>query len=383
MCSLSNRFTSISVAHQQYFEEEKMTGKFVSTLAKKLQTVLAFIALFTCINAVLPFAALAAPKAREFAFYGTNRADWTVLTTPDADPQPFVWKIIKNPADPAPGAAQISVFNWGQFGDVITPGSWTGDATTKYDPGIWRAGTGYWIFPFETGGTTNFVTPWGAGGDNLGREGDYDGDGIMDPTVIRILGGQLGWWIKLSTTGQTRVTNFGTTATNQSTFAFRGKDFTGDGRDELIVARVINANGICTWFIGDAVTGAQVMQVTWGNFNTDFLINPADYTGDGKADLITWRAGAVNAADRTWYIYNPVTNTQAAPIGLQFGIGDSNFINNDLPVRGDYDGDLIDDICVWRPSNATFYCRASSNASLIVQQWGLTDDTPLGTFFTF
>ena len=48
-------------------------------------------------------------RAKEFAFYGTNRADWAVLTTPDIDGQPFVWKIIKNPASPAPGAAQISI----------------------------------------------------------------------------------------------------------------------------------------------------------------------------------------------------------------------------------------------------------------------------------
>lgn len=319
-------------------------------------------------------------RAREFAFYGTNRADWVALTTPDVDGQPFVWKIIKNPANPAPGQAQISIFNWGGFGDVLTPGSWTGDAT--YDPGIWRNGTGYWYLPFESPNGTGVVRAWGSGGDNLGREGDYDADGIMDPTVIRILGGALAWWIRLSSTGATRVVNFGTTATGQSTFAFRGADFTGDGRDELIVARVINATGLCTWYIGDAVTGNQVMQVQWGDFDTHFIINPADYTGDGKADLITWAAGE-QPANQVWNIFNPATGTQAQPIGLRFGIGDPNFITQDFPIRGDYDGDGIHDICVWRPGNATFYCRASTDGSLIVQQWGTSDDTPLATFFTF
>jgi hypothetical protein len=320
-------------------------------------------------------------RAKEFAFYGTNRADWAVLTTPDVDGQPFVWKIIKNPASPAPGAAQISIFNWGLFADTITPGSWTGDAT--YDPGIWRSNIGYWILPFEAPNTSQ-VIKWGnPTGDNLGREGDYDGDGIMDATVIRIVGGLLGWWIRLSSTGATRVVNFGTTAANTSLFAFRGADFTGDGRDELILCRVINATGLATWFVGDAVTGAQLMQVNWGNFNTHFIINPADYTGDGRADLITWSAGEANVANQVWHIYNPVTNQRANPIGLRFGVGDPNFVNNDLPIRGDYDGDGTHDICVWRPSNATFYCRASVDGSLIVQQWGVTDDTPLANFFTF
>jgi hypothetical protein len=363
-------------------------GKFISYSTKRLQSVLAFIALLTVFSTILSFAASlpanAAPqvRAKEFAFYGTNRADWTVLTMPELAGDPFIWKIIKNPANPAPGQAQISVFNWGVFNDVITPGSWTGDG--KYDPGIWRNGVGYWLFPFETGGIPSQVNAWGASGDNLGREGDYDADGIMDPTVIRITGGQLVWWIKLSgSAGATRVVSYGTTAANTSTFAFRGADFTGDGRDELIVARVANATGACNWFIGDAVTGAQVMQVSWGNFNTQFLVNPADYTGDGKADLVTWAAGDANPANRVWYIFNPVTGAQAAPVGLIFGIGDPNFIVNDFPVRGDYDGDGTQDICVWRPSNATFYCRASSDGSLIVQQWGDTNDTPLGTFFTF
>ena len=151
-------------------------------------------------------------------------------------------------------------------------------------------------------------------GDNLGREGDYDADGIMDPTVIRITGGVLAWWIRLSSTGATRVVNFGTTATGQSTFAFRGADFTGDGRDELIVARVINATGVCNWFVGDAVTGAQLMQVAWGNFNTHFIINPADDTGDGKADLITWAAGEANVANQVWHIFDPVTGQRARSV---------------------------------------------------------------------
>ena len=321
-----------------------------------------------------------AVRAKEFAFYGTNRADWVTLSTPTVAGQPFVWKVIKNPASPAPGAAQISIFNWGVFGDIITPGSWTGDAT--YDAGIWRRGTGYWLLPLEAP-NTHQVRAWGQGGDNLGREGDYDGDGIMDPTVIRIVGGVLAWWIRPSTTGIARTVNFGTTATGQSTFAFRGADFTGDGRDELIVARVINASGFTTWFVGDAVTGAQLFQVTFGNFNTHFIINPADYTGDGRADLITWAAGEGQVANQVWHIFNPATGQLASPIGLRFGIGDPNFVNMDLPIRGDYDGDGTHDICVWRPSTATFYCRASVDGSLIVQQWGVTADTPLATLFTF
>lgn len=318
-------------------------------------------------------------RAKEFAFFGTSQADWVTLQTPDIDGQPFVWKILRNPSSPAPGAAQIRIFNWGVFADAITPGSWTGDAT--YDPGIWRGGN-YWIYPSETAGSPFQIIRWGQAGDNLGREGDYDGDGIMDATVIRILGGQLTWWIRLSSTGATRTVNFGTTATGQSTFAFRGADFTGDGRDELVVARSVTAGGAVTWFIGDAVTGAQIAQRRWGDFDTHFIINPADYTGDGIADLVTWAAGEAPAS-QVWWIQNFATGQLVPEKLIRFGIGDPNFINMDLPIRGDYDGDNIHDLAVWRPSNATFYVLRSSDGAFVVQQWGATDDTPLGTFFTF
>jgi len=316
-------------------------------------------------------------RAKEFAFYGTALADWAVVTTPAVDGDPITWKILKNPSSPAPGAAQIRIFNWGTFGDALTPGSWTGDAT--YDPGIWRAGN-YWIYPSETAGANFQVIRWGNTGDFVGREGDYDGDGIMDPTVIRIVGTQVVWHIKLSSNGSYRVVNFGGTATGQSLFAFRGADFTGDGRDELVIARSVTAGGAVTWYIGDAVTGAQLMQVRWGDFDTHFIINPADYTGDGIADLVTWAAGEAPTA-QVWWIRNTATGALLPP--QRFGIGDSNFVNNDLPIRGDYDGDGIHDLAVWRPSNATFYVLRSTSGAFVVQQWGLSTDTPLGTFFTF
>lgn len=318
-------------------------------------------------------------RAKDFAFYGTNHSDWAVLTTGTAG-MPRTWKILKNPADPAPGAAQIAIFNWGIVGDTITPGSWTGDAT--YDAGIWRSGL-YWISPWEANGSTFTTNSWGTTGDNLGREGDYDGDGIVDPTILRILSSEIFWWMKLSSNGQTRVVSYGRTAAGQSTIAFPGADFTNDGRDEIVLAQVNNSTGALTWFVADAVTGAQLFQADWGNFNTDFAIKPADYTGDGRADLIVWRSGAANANDRVWYILNPFTGTQAQPIGLQFGIGDAMFTNNDIAIRGDYDGDGTHDIAVYRRSNRTFYARASSDGSLIVQQWGDPGDIPLANFFVF
>ena len=346
---------------------------------------------------MLPMSAFAV-RAKYLAFYGTANSDWAIIEVPDPS-GPLKWKILKNPSSPAPGAAQISIFDWGSSpGDAnfatslfgIAPGSFDGNST--FDPNISRAGGPAtpivnWTYPYPSN-PAGIQTPWGVSGgtpaDNVGRNGDYDGDGIVDFTTLRISGGQVTWYIRPSTAPTTmRVVNFGATAAGQSLFAFEGADFTGDGRDELVIARVAS-NGLTIWYIGDAVTGAQVNQIVFGNYNLDFITNPADYTGDGKADICVFRAGAATASGWQFWRYNPATNQTLPPV--TFGIGDPNFVDYDVPVRGDYDGDGIFDIAVWRPSNATFYALRSSDGGFVVQQWGVggaSPDFPIGGIYAF
>jgi hypothetical protein len=350
--------------------------KFVSPRVGSSFLAAFLIATFLC----LPILAQTPTRAKYMAFYGTNQADWALVSIPASGP--LTWKILKNPSSPVPGQAQIAQFDWGISGDSISPGSYTGD--NFFDPNISRAGAN-WTYPYPSnpGGV---VTQWGTTGDNFGRNGDYDGDGIEDFTIIRIIGGQLAWWIRPSSApGTVRVVNFGQTAANTQTFAFEGADFTGDGRDELVMARVINASGLTIWFIGDAVTGQQVNQIIFGDWDIDFIINPGDYTGDGKADIAVYRAGASNPAQWQFWFYNPATNQTLPP--YTFGVGDPAFTNMDIPCRGDYDGDGKDDIALFRPSNATYYVIRSTDGAFVVQQWGLpgvdSPDTPLASFFIF
>lgn len=335
---------------------------------------------------LLPYSTFAqvAVRAKNFAFFGTNNSDWAVINYPATAGLPLTWKILKNPSSPAPGAAQIAEFQWGISGDGVSPGSFTGDAF--FDPNVTRPGaTGApvvnWTYPYPStpGGTQ--VT-WGiTGTDNLGRNGDYDGDKIDDYATLRVVGGVVTWYIRLSSTGQMRVVNFGASATGQSLLAFEGADVNGDGRDELVLARVVNSTGLTVWYFGDSVTGAQVYQAIFGDFDIDFCITPSDYTGDGKADIAVFRAGVTTPQ---WWIFNTATGQTLPPV--TFGVGDPAFVNMDLPIRGDYDGDLKDDIAVWRPSNATFYVLRSSDGAFVVQQWGLPandDELPVGTIFTF
>ena len=318
-------------------------------------------------------------QSKLFDFQGNNRTSFTTLAFPAGGP--IRWKITGNPANPAPNAAFKREFDYGlTASDTLAVGDYTGDL--KSEVVVYRntsaSAQGFFYvaqFPTGTAGITlERAVPFGNGfSDFAGMQGDYDGDGKADYTVVRInSSGTLVWYIMSSATGAMRAINFGTVTglpnTNDAFTIFPGADFNGDGRDELIfVSR--NATGTqVTYNIGDATTGAGLMTRVFGNFNSDFSLAPDDYTGDGRADFVAVRQ--TQGTQQVWYIQDSQTNTVT---GTSFGIP-----NSDFPIRGDYDGDNRHDVAVWRRSNQTFYYISSQNGSIQSQKSGDATDIPLG-----
>lgn len=105
-------------------------------------------------------------------------------------------------------------------------------------------------------------------------------------------------------------------------------DYDGDGKAEIAI--YLPATG--QWFIRSAILGYPV--VSWGA-PTD-QPTPADFDGDGKADIAVYRP-----TTGQWLILG----TTVGFIQRQWGSP----LGGDIPVPADYDGDGKTDVAVYRP----------------------------------
>jgi len=143
-------------------------------------------------------------------------------------------------------------------------------------------------------------------------------------------------------------------------------DYDGDGWEDIAVWRP--SDGF--WWILQSTRGAStapsdILYRQWGLPGDHPM--PGDYTGDGVADLAIWRP-----ADGNWFTCTSdsgfdCTNYQVTQFGLP----------GDMPVKADFDADGILDRAVWRPSSGTWFYLRSSDGVVGATQWGLPGDWPL------
>jgi hypothetical protein len=264
-------------------------------------------------------------------------------------------------------SAGAYAFNWGIASDQIVSGDFDGDGKNDYT--VFRANEGKWYIANSASASTDIIM-WGVAGD-IAVSGDFIDDDLDADDLVVFRPSNSTWYV-MDRFGNTFSKQWG-----QSGDRPVSGDFDGDDKSDFAVFRPSEGN----WYIWRSSDNSAVI-TQWG-VASDIVV-PADYDGDGKDDIAVFRPSEGN-----WYILQSSKadrpRTEQAQI-IQWGI------STDLPVPGDYDGDGIDDIAVFRPSEGTvqgnWYILRSSKANrprteqAQLLNWGISGDKLVPNTYT-
>jgi len=281
----------------------------------------------------------------------------------------------------------------GVFADPVPIDGANGDDLVLYRPNGAQAGMGDWFAsytkpaPIYLDGVADTTQEAFGQTSSIPLLGDVNGDGIDDLVVADDDGSGNWTWAaahstlsysgfgELSSTTTSSIAQFGGLLAD-SEDQFMG-DVNGDGVDD-----VIHVDTGFYWEAAHSIPGAGLSDsvtsgpLAWGETGDVPLMG--DFDGDGLADIALFRAGGAD----DWYIQK----SDAQGLGGGGTIAGDCGLAGDVPLVGDFNGDGRTDVVVLRPSGGDFQwlaCYSDANGRpdywVSHSNWatfGLTTDTP-------
>ncbi len=139
-------------------------------------------------------------------------------------------------------------------------------------------------------------------------------------------------------------------------------DYDGDGRTDLVVFRASEFTFYTLNSLENNVT-ASIEVGRGGDDMPGIVNNLGDFDGDGRADRVAWNVDENGII--TWFILQSETNSIRVVNWGQFPP-----VGTDAFVPSDYDGDGKLDVAVYRRSNGVWYIIESSTGNPRYETWG-------------